>query len=244
MSIREHRPPTVLADWLDRVWERQHGNGRPARILPDGCIDVVFSPSRGLRLVGANTVAFLSDVEPGEIVVGARMVPGGAPALLAIGAEEQLNRRVPLREVIGDDGARLEQLLYETADPLGALGAWLVRRSLGAPGPDPLVTATIAGLADGEERMNRLATVLGVSERRLRRRVTAAVGYGPKRLARVLRLRRALALARGGEELAAAAFSAGYADQAHLSRDCRELAGVPPTIAIGVRFRQDEAVAA
>jgi methylphosphotriester-DNA--protein-cysteine methyltransferase len=71
-----------------------------------------------------------------------------------------------------------------------------------------------------------------------------AVGYGPKRLARVLRLRRALARAAAGEELAAAAFSAGYADQAHLGHDCRELAGVPPTVAIGGRFRQDGAVAA
>jgi AraC-like DNA-binding protein len=70
------------------------------------------------------------------------------------------------------------------------------------------------------------------------------VGYGPKRLGRVLRLRRALALARAGEELAAAAFCTGYTDQAHLSRDCRELAGVPPTVAIGVRFRQDDAIAA
>ena len=195
------------------------------------------------RLVGANTVAFLSDVEPDEVVVGARTVPGGAPALLGIGAEEHLDQRVPLRDVIGDDGARLEQRLYEGRDPVAGLGAWLQRRALAAPGPDPVVNATIAELAAGQDRMARLAAGLGISERGLRRRVTVAVGYGPKRLARVLRLRRALALARSGEELAAVAFSAGYADQAHLSRDCRELAGVPPTVAIGGRFRQDAAAA-
>jgi AraC-like DNA-binding protein len=244
MSIREHRPPTVLADWLDRVWEREAGQGGPARILPDGCIDIVFSPSRGLRLVGANTVAFLSDVEPAEIVVGARMVPGGAPALLGIAAEDQLDRRMPLRDVIGDDGARLEQRLSEARDPVATLGQWLLHRSRGAPGPDPLVTATIVELASGQARIGRLAAELGVSERGLRRRVTTAVGYGPKRLARVLRLRRALALAQSGEELAAAAFAAGYADQAHLGHDCSELAGVPPTVAIGGRFGQDAAEAA
>ena len=57
MSIREHRPPTVLAAWLDAVWERAPGAGGPNRILPDGCIDVVFSSHLGARLVGANTVA-------------------------------------------------------------------------------------------------------------------------------------------------------------------------------------------
>ena len=77
--------------------------------------------------------------------------------------------------------------------------------------------------------MSGLASELGVSGRGLRRRVTAAVGYGPKRLGRVLRLRRALAAARSGDELAQAAFDAGYADQAHFTGDCRELAGVPPS---------------
>ncbi len=75
-----------------------------------------------------------------------------------------------------------------------------------------------------------LAGELGVSERALRRRVSAGVGYGPKRLGRVLRLARALAAARAGDELGRVAFDAGYADQAHFSGDCRELAGVPPSV--------------
>jgi methylphosphotriester-DNA--protein-cysteine methyltransferase len=52
---------------------------------------------------------------------------------------------------------------------------------------------------------------------------------GPKRLARVLRLERALVAARGGEVLALAAATAGYADQAHFAHQCRALAGVSPT---------------
>ena len=91
-------------------------------------------------------------------------------------------------------------------------------------------------MAKGEDRVGPLADSLGVSERALRRRVTAAVGYGPKRLARVLRLRRALALVGDGWPLVEAAYAVGYADQAHFGHECLELAGLAPG-----RFRQDAA---
>jgi AraC-like DNA-binding protein len=67
-----------------------------------------------------------------------------------------------------------------------------------------------------------------VSERRLRRRFVQAVGYGPATYLRVSRFQRAVALAPRVPGLAALAAAAGYADQAHLSRDCRALTGLTP----------------
>ncbi|MGB8945924.1 MAG: helix-turn-helix domain-containing protein, partial [Streptomyces sp.] len=49
----------------------------------------------------------------------------------------------------------------------------------------------------------------------------------PKTLARVLRLQRALALARSGLAFAETAVVSGFADQAHLARDVKELTGMP-----------------
>ncbi|MGB3055197.1 MAG: helix-turn-helix domain-containing protein, partial [Acidimicrobiales bacterium] len=63
----------------------------------------------------------------------------------------------------------------------------------------------------------------------LHRRSLIAFGYGPKVLARILRLQRALALARDGSSFAAAAVDSGYTDQAHLAREVRALAGAPLT---------------
>jgi AraC-like DNA-binding protein len=80
-----------------------------------------------------------------------------------------------------------------------------------------------------------LAARLAISERQLRRRVAAAVGYGPKRLARVFRLRRALDAAHAGDELARVAFDAGYADQAHFANECRALAGASPSALLATR---------
>ncbi len=59
----------------------------------------------------------------------------------------------------------------------------------------------------------------------MHRRCLTAFGYGPKTLARILRLQRGLALARCGVPFAETAARAGYADQPHLAREVRDLAG-------------------
>lgn len=66
------------------------------------------------------------------------------------------------------------------------------------------------------------------SERQARRLFTLAVGYGPATYRRVLRFQRALALAPATATLADLAVAAGYADQPHLTRECRALTGLTP----------------
>jgi hypothetical protein len=75
----------------------------------------------------------------------------------------------------------------------GALAARLAR----AVPADDLVRAAIARLCgQPSTRVSELGHALGISERHLRRRFRAAVGYGPKTLDRVLRFQRALGLLR------------------------------------------------
>jgi transcriptional regulator GlxA family with amidase domain len=96
--------------------------------------------------------------------------------------------------------------------------------------PDPAVEAAVAALGDGRTRVHELAGRLGLSDRQLRRRCTDALGYGPKTLDRILRFQRFRTLARwrSGVGLAELAAIAGYADQAHLTRECRRLSGESP----------------
>jgi AraC-like DNA-binding protein len=229
VTYREHAPPPALAPWLACTWERRAGDAARFRILPDGCIDVVWTEGAGTQLVGANTTAFLVSVPAGTRVIGARLRPGAGPALLGISGEGMRDVRVPVAEVWGDAGRRLAAALDEAADPLAVLRSALHARAAGAEPPDPLVRAAVAQLARPAVAVAAVADGLGVSERQLRRRVSVAVGYGPKRLARVFRLARALAAARDGDELARAALDAGFADQAHFANDCRALAGAPPS---------------
>ena len=87
--------------------------------------------------------------------------------------------------------------------------------------------------------MRELAAALGISERQLRRRFHAAVGFGPKTLARILRFQRMLSLVRqraSRRDLARLALDAGYADQAHMTAECTRLAGLPPGRLIAERY--------
>jgi AraC-like DNA-binding protein len=82
-------------------------------------------------------------------------------------------------------------------------------------------------------RVEQLSHWSGISERQVHRRFSAAIGYGPKMFQSVLRFQRLLKNARetGAEQsLADLAASAGYSDQAHMTRDVQRLANIRPTM--------------
>jgi len=242
MSYREHRVDGGLERWVECLWTRAGGR-RPdgyERIVPDGCMDLIWSERTGVTAVGPNTTAFLSPLPPGGEIVGVRLHPGAAPPLFGIPAPALRDGRMPASELWGDAGARLEEEAAKAANAherASLLVAFLSSRARRAEGPDALVRAATARLE--RAAVTEVASQLAVSERHLRRLVSAEVGYGPKRLGRVLRLRSALARVRAGTELAEVAYAGGYADQAHFTNDCRELAGVAPG-----RFLQDATDAA
>ena len=97
----------------------------------------------------------------------------------------------------------------------------------------------------GRVRVRTLAADLGWSPRRLIERFRDHVGLPPKAAARVIRLDRAVAALRSGTpRIAEVAAACGYADQAHLGRELRELGDVTPRQIVGGNFVQDVAAAA
>jgi len=98
---------------------------------------------------------------------------------------------------------------------------------------DQAVLASIQWLARHPQgRIEQLSRWIGISERQLHRRFSAAIGYGPKTFQSVLRFQRLLKTAceAGAEQsLADFAASTGYADQAHMTRDVQRFADLRPT---------------
>jgi AraC-like DNA-binding protein len=197
-------------------------DGAHKRVLPDGCMDLLWVHGR-LLIAGPDTGARLVNDAPGTRYVGLRFAPGTGPSVFGVPAHELRDRQVPLDAVWpGAEVRRLAERTGEAADAGRALEAVAQGRLRTSAAYDALVFELRRGSS-----VTSAAGMLGLSERQLHRRCLAAFGYGPKTLARILRLERSLGLARGGLPLADVAAVAGFADQAHLSRDVRALAGVP-----------------
>ncbi|MFD2025652.1 DUF6597 domain-containing transcriptional factor [Promicromonospora aerolata] len=240
MTYRELAPPTGLLPVVACLWEHDAPPGHEQRIIPDGCVDLVRLDGE-LVVVGADTgpVVVPPRAASTSCTSGIRLRPGAAGAVLGLPASEVRDQRVPLADVWPDAGPALAEAL-DLADPSGRLDL-LARTVLHREAErDGLVAAAARRLGTPGSRIAGVAEDLGVSERHLHRRTVAAVGYGPKMLGRVARLRRLIGLSSGAPSpLSERAARAGYASQAHMSDEVRRLTGRTP-----VRFLEDAALTA
>jgi AraC-like DNA-binding protein len=207
--------PHVTAWWNEVV-----AGTPPKRILPDGCLDIIWQNGT-VFVAGPDTTAQLpASPPPGTRFFALRFGSGTGPGVLGLPASELVDRQVPLDALWA---AALVRPLAEAADPLAAIEAVVARRW---QEPDRSMVA----LAEAARRGVPVAVIAdrcGLSARQLQRRSNMAFGYGPKTLHRIFRLQRAVALARAGRPFAEVSADAGYADQAHLAREVRAMAGVP-----------------
>ncbi len=230
--------PDLAADlvtgWTARV-QGQH------RLIPDGCVDVLWIDNGMTWVCGPETAAWTFTLPPGTEAVGVRFQAGRAGEVLGFNASEVRNTRVRLEDVIGARGERdLSEQLGDTPQPAARL-AILQRHARGwlsqAPERGPVAHAVARLLErDPTTPVGTLADAVALSERQLHRRCLAAFGYGPATLRRILRLQRFIRLANhpaAPKDLASLAALAGYTDQPHLSHECRAIAGASPRELIG-----------
>jgi AraC-like DNA-binding protein len=235
-AYRELPPPPGTEAHVACLWV---SHDRAVRVLPDACADVVFSDGH-LIVAGPATTASTALATPGRPRVGVRFRVGSAGPALGVAASELLDLGAPLTELWGPSARRLEDRVALAPTPAAALDA-LVRglaERLPRPGEgDRLIRAAVQLLRRDSPYADRatergiaaVARQVGLGERQLRRRFERAVGYGPSTFVRVHRFQRFLALANEAPHapLARLAADAGYADQAHLTRETRRLAGLP-----------------
>jgi AraC-like DNA-binding protein len=237
-SYQQFRPIEALRSLVDAYWiNRPAAVGRAVdnRVLPDGCIDLVF---RGGGADGGELFSSALIERPVPLggdagwFVGVRFRPAMARAILDIDPIACRDRAARAADIDARLAA-LEDMLRDCTSPEQALT--LLKRTIDArlmrlerEVAPARVRQAIALLARGSD-VRGAARSIGSTERSLHRDLTRWSGLAPKTLARILRMQRCLAAIRAGRApLAIIALHFGYADQAHMTRELKELAGATP----------------
>jgi AraC-like DNA-binding protein len=199
-------------------------SGALAPILPDGALDLIVAGYR-VYVAGPDTRATYSASAPGVVIHGIRFRPGRAGRVLGGPPEALRDQRVDLQDLWGAAGRVTAERLVDDPELLATVVAERLRT---APDADSAVDFAVRRIWNDQARFVDVREEVGVSERQLRRRFTALVGYGPATFLRVARLQRArhLALKRPDMALAELTHDAGYADQSYRSREVRLLSGL------------------
>ena len=203
-------------------------------MVPDGCIDITWINGQ-LTVAGPDVAVAETPIVPDSTVIGIRFRPGAARRWLGLPMSRIVGGRVPLGEFWGrraDDVAKSIGDAPDDAERMKIFEAALCRLApdFEPPSRDMGFVFQALRTESAGPGMSIILDRLDLSPRTLRRHCQEAFGYGPKTLDRILRFQRFLSLARQTEQprLAALAFEAGYADQAHLTREVRRLSGFSP----------------
>lgn len=234
-TYRERPPAPALARYATCVWVQAVTPGSAPhthQTVPNGSAELMCSVGSVPRVVGPQTGPTAETLMPGSRVVGVRLRPGAAAAILGLPASELVDLSVGVDELWGDAAAELGEAVA-AGGSVAALERAVAARLAGAPKLDPIAMEAARLLLPWRAGdVGSLTSSLYISESQLRRRFQAAIGVGPKVLQRMLRFQGFLALAHRrawpSGELAGLAAQAGYADQAHLTRESLRLAGRSP----------------
>jgi AraC-like DNA-binding protein len=219
-----------FASWLEPP--------RPANTLMidlEGTLTVDGGVLPDAWMAGVNDRYVVVDFPARYISLDLELDPLGAYTVLGQPLSALRGRTATFEDLFGADGRRVVERLRDQPDWDGrfdVIESFLLARLEVGPRPDPAVAWAWARIqaSGGRARVDALAAELGCSRRYLHASFSEQLGLAPKKIARLVRfhsVRRRIE--RAPALWADIAFDAGYADQPHLNRDFRELAGTTPT---------------
>lgn len=246
MRYAEYAPSPRLSGLVETYWLLEGASaGSADAILPDGRMELVFhyrgsfcrhaDEREPVRQPDALLVGQM--IEPAVLapdgavgVAAIRLKPAAARTLLGFALSEVSGRFVDLALIFPSANQLIERLSEAATDSarIALLESWLIDR--GCPSPKIQVQGAVGTIlaTGGRAPVSILAAQAGTSVRQMERQFHADVGLTPKTFARIIRLQAALRHVRDGRPLDDVALACGFFDQAHMSRDFRELAAMSP----------------
>jgi AraC-like DNA-binding protein len=256
MELIRYRPAPPLDRYIECFWwsHRDEPQDHSEHMLPSGGAQLLFAlhetPIQCRPSASGNSIAWSGSIvhgpqssyyvagpKPKGGAVGVSFRPGGAGAVLGATMMELADRHVTLDAIWGTRGVNLHQRLLAAAEPKEVFR--ILEQSLSARVHRPLLIlpAVAHALASysvdvaSPARVADIQRATGYSPRHFIALFRSAVGLNPKHYYRIRRFNSAARnmAAGGGQGLSDIAAGAGYCDQAHLTREFHEFAGVVPT---------------
>ena len=185
----------------------------------------------GAVVAGAHAKSVVIDTREQRWLAAVEFLPGGASRFFSMPMTELSNQVVQLQHLWRSDGMFLRERLLDARAPAAKFAIFeeVLLHHLRLKF-DPAIQCAITALR-GSASLEQVLSLLGLSARTLERRFSSQVGIPPKRFARVYRLQRVLRAVRrcAKPDWCWLAAEHGYADQAHLIHDFRDLADITPS---------------
>ena len=224
----------------------------PIRILPDGGLSILFSAGTmdgrwEATVFGATTRASLTQPSDPLLQVQIHLTPGAASRILGARPPRMRDHAISLDAFWGSESKRLLSNLERA-------NSWDARKSAieeafirPASACEKSAAALVRNAVDlirakhGQSRISEICDSLAINPRRLERLFRDEIGISPKLFARIVRFRAARESIRSGDPCAQIALMIGFSDQAHMTREFRAFASVPPSFFASNHTRSTEA---
>lgn len=253
MAYLVHTPVNELSDFIKCFWtleEEAEPNPEPQRVVPDGCMELIFHYGDLYRQYFENGTSIIQprcfvfgqissyiEIAPtGKTgIIAARFLPEGLQSFIDIPVSELDNKAVELATVFGDYATTLERDVSNATNNesrKSIIEQFLVNRLTDPKNVDSITKSCVQAIIDsgGQVGVMELANKHQVNRRNIERKFVAQVGMSPKQLARVVRLQSAIRMLDQKQfpNLTSLAYENGYFDQAHFIKDFKEFTGISP----------------
>lgn len=246
---KEYPPDIQLSHLIETYWvsDRIVSSRSTQRILPDGCVDIIFNFTNNdgtgrlypymPHIVGAMTSYLDVTYSPGAVqMLGIRFRPVGVTAFSRIPVFELTDKTVELASVetlfeksfydrLPDFPTMRERIAYIENYLIGRLGNFFI--------PEQRIDFAVEYIrkADGLIPVKQIAEKVCLSERQFERRFKNAVGISPKMFSRIVKFKHAVDYLETypNESFYSAAIDCGYFDHSHLIKDFKEFGGALPS---------------
>jgi AraC-like DNA-binding protein len=232
---REIQPIGRLAQFVECFWMSQPDIQTPEtgeiRVVPDGCIDLIFDATPGMEnafWVGTMTTSLCLNGTASRSLLGIRFHPGGARQFLPCSAAELVNQRAPIRDLTPNIAMILESLVTQSS-PVKILCKWL--ESQVTPTTTSSLVSEIHRRIRYDKKISQITDEMGYSRQYLNRIMNDVVGIDLKRFSRILRMRKLIAFLTHSKtpvNWSECAVCFGFYDQSHLINEFKDLVGINP----------------